>query len=133
MPGQTPKDASPWTYFASLKDKRMERCRKHSHQDILVIAICGFICGVDNWADRERWWRFRWGRRSPQRLPCRYGKPRAGTQAGGDTTLLGDVAGEEYARHEGVWTSRSREDESRGRERHAQENMAMMRRLALPC
>lgn len=53
MPDQTPKDASLWTYFASLKDKRLERCRKHSLQDILVIAICGFICGVDNWADME--------------------------------------------------------------------------------
>ena len=53
MPDQTPKDASLWTYFASLRDKRMERCRKHSLQDILVIAICGFICGVDNWADME--------------------------------------------------------------------------------
>ena len=31
----------------------MERCRKHSLQDILVIAICGFLCGVDNWADME--------------------------------------------------------------------------------
>jgi len=53
MPNQTPKDASLWTYFASLRDKRMERCRKHSLQDILVIAICGFICGVDNWVDME--------------------------------------------------------------------------------
>lgn len=53
MPDQTPKDASLWTYFAPLKDKRMERCRKHSLHDILVIAICGFICGVDNWADME--------------------------------------------------------------------------------
>lgn len=53
MTDQTPKDASLWKYFASLKDKRMERCRKHSLQDILVIAICGFICGVDNWADME--------------------------------------------------------------------------------
>lgn len=53
MPDQTPQDASLWTHFASLKDKRMERCRKHSLQDILVIAICGFICGVDNWADME--------------------------------------------------------------------------------
>jgi predicted transposase YbfD/YdcC len=53
MPDQTPQDASLWTHFASLKDKRIERCRKHSLQDILVIAICGFICGVDNWADME--------------------------------------------------------------------------------
>lgn len=53
MTNQTPKDASLWTHFTSLRDKRMERRRKHSLQDILVIAICGFICGVDNWVDME--------------------------------------------------------------------------------
>jgi hypothetical protein len=53
MPAQTPKDASLWTHFSSLKDKRIERCQKHSLQDILVIAICGFICGVDTWVDME--------------------------------------------------------------------------------
>lgn len=64
MPDQTPKDASLWTYFASLRDKRMERCRKHALQDILVIAICGFICGVDNWADMELfgWAKLAWFR-----------------------------------------------------------------------
>jgi predicted transposase YbfD/YdcC len=62
MPDQTPKDASLWTHFASLRDKRMERCRKHSLQDILVIAICGFICGVDNWVDMELfgWEKLEW-------------------------------------------------------------------------
>lgn len=64
MPDQTPKDASLWTYFASLRDKRMERCRKHSLHDILVIAICGFICGVDNWVDMEifGWEKLEWFR-----------------------------------------------------------------------
>ena len=38
---------------SALKDRRIERCRKHSLQDILVISICGFICGVDHWVDRE--------------------------------------------------------------------------------
>ena len=64
MPDQTSKDASLWTYFASLRDKRMERCRKHSLHDILVIAICGFICGVDNWVDMEvfGWEKLEWFR-----------------------------------------------------------------------
>jgi len=53
MASQTPNDASLWTHFTSLKDRRIERCRKHSLQDILVISICGFICGVDNWVDME--------------------------------------------------------------------------------
>jgi predicted transposase YbfD/YdcC len=53
MPSQPLKDASLWTHFSSLKDGRIERCRKHSLQDILIISICGFLCGVDNWVDLE--------------------------------------------------------------------------------
>ena len=39
--------------FATLTDPRIERTKKHSMTDILVISICGFICGVDNWVDLE--------------------------------------------------------------------------------
>lgn len=39
--------------FASLKDPRVQRTRLHSLNDILVITICGFVCGVDNWVDLE--------------------------------------------------------------------------------
>ena len=39
--------------FATLSDPRIERTKKHSMTDILVISICGFICGVDNWVDLE--------------------------------------------------------------------------------
>lgn len=41
--------------FASLKDPRIERTKKHSLTDILVISICGFICGIDNWVDLEEY------------------------------------------------------------------------------
>jgi len=36
-----------------LEDHRVERTKKHSMTDILVISVCGFICGVDNWVDLE--------------------------------------------------------------------------------
>ncbi len=39
--------------FAGLSDPRIERTKKHSMTDILVLSICGFICGVDNWVDLE--------------------------------------------------------------------------------
>ena len=39
--------------FATLSDPRIERTKKHSMTGILVISICGFICGVDNWVDLE--------------------------------------------------------------------------------
>ena len=35
--------------FATLSDPRIERTKKHSMTDILVISICG----VDNWVDLE--------------------------------------------------------------------------------
>ncbi len=36
--------------FASLPDPRMKRTRKHELLDLIVIAICGVICGADGWA-----------------------------------------------------------------------------------
>lgn len=36
--------------FATLPDPRMKRTRKHELLDLLVIAICGVICGADGWA-----------------------------------------------------------------------------------
>jgi predicted transposase YbfD/YdcC len=40
-------------HFSVLEDPRVERTRRHSLNDILVIAISGFICGVDNWVELE--------------------------------------------------------------------------------
>ena len=37
-------------YLADISDPRMERCRAHRLIDILMIVICGAICGADNWA-----------------------------------------------------------------------------------
>ena len=35
--------------MADIPDPRMERCRAHRLIDILMIAVCGSICGADNW------------------------------------------------------------------------------------
>ena len=36
-------------YLADIPDPRIERCRAHRLIDILMIAVCGSICGADNW------------------------------------------------------------------------------------
>lgn len=40
-------------HFSPLKDPRVERTKKHSLTDLLTIAICGFICGIDTWVELE--------------------------------------------------------------------------------
>ena len=39
--------------FGGLEDPRIERNKLHKLLDIIVIAICGVICGADNWVDIE--------------------------------------------------------------------------------
>src|SRR4249920_1703509 len=61
--------ATPWvnveaigSYFESLSDPRHTRKRKHLLLDIVVIAICGMVCGCDGptaihrWAANRRTW-----------------------------------------------------------------------------
>ncbi len=36
-------------HFADLEDPRVERTRRHKLLDIVVVAICGIICGADDW------------------------------------------------------------------------------------
>jgi predicted transposase YbfD/YdcC len=45
--------ASMEEHFAGLSDPRVERSRRHKLLDIIVIAICGVICGADGWTDIE--------------------------------------------------------------------------------
>ena len=40
-------------HFGELVDPRMERTKHHSLEKILVIALCGVICGANNWVDIE--------------------------------------------------------------------------------
>jgi len=41
------------TYFADLKDPRLERSRRHNLMDSVAIAICAVIGGADGWLDME--------------------------------------------------------------------------------
>ncbi|HBY92532.1 MAG TPA: ISAs1 family transposase [Chloroflexi bacterium] len=40
-------------HFGSLEDPRIDRTKRHKLIDIVVIAICGAICGADDWVSIE--------------------------------------------------------------------------------
>lgn len=40
-------------HFADLPDPRSERNQDHPFMSILIIALCGTICGADNWVEIE--------------------------------------------------------------------------------
>lgn len=40
-------------YFGQLPDPRAERAKRHDLLEILIIAVCGIICGADSWVDLE--------------------------------------------------------------------------------
>ena len=42
------------SHFSSLNDPRVERTKKHKLIDIVIIAICGTICGADGWVEIEQ-------------------------------------------------------------------------------
>lgn len=46
-------DVSVARHFAGLPDPRIDRTKKHSLADILVIALCGVIAGADSWEEVE--------------------------------------------------------------------------------
>ncbi|GHO70465.1 ISAs1 family transposase [Ktedonobacter sp. SOSP1-52] len=41
------------TIFARVEDPRIDRTKRHRLRDILIIAICGTICGADGWVEIE--------------------------------------------------------------------------------
>ncbi len=41
------------SHFASLEDPRVERTKLHPFLSIIVIALCGVICGAESWNDIE--------------------------------------------------------------------------------
>jgi predicted transposase YbfD/YdcC len=45
--------ASLVEHFGEVTDPRIERQKLHQLLDIIVIAICGVICGADTWVDIE--------------------------------------------------------------------------------
>jgi predicted transposase YbfD/YdcC len=42
-------------YFEGLSDPRIERTKRHKLIDIVSIALCGIICGADNWVEIADW------------------------------------------------------------------------------
>jgi predicted transposase YbfD/YdcC len=50
---EEPKIGSIAKHFAKVKDPRIDRTKRHKLLDILIIAICGVICGADSWVDIE--------------------------------------------------------------------------------
>ena len=41
------------TIFAHVEDPRVERTKHHRLRDIIILAICGVICGADGWVEIE--------------------------------------------------------------------------------
>jgi len=41
-------------HFAHIKDPRINRTREHPLINIIVIAICGVLCGADSWVEIEQ-------------------------------------------------------------------------------
>lgn len=41
------------TYFAAVDDPRVERTKRHKLLDIIIIAICGMVCGAEGWVEIE--------------------------------------------------------------------------------
>ncbi len=39
--------------FAHVEDPRMERTKLHRLRDIIIVAICGVICGAEGWVEIE--------------------------------------------------------------------------------
>ncbi|OLE32709.1 MAG: ISAs1 family transposase, partial [Cyanobacteria bacterium 13_1_40CM_2_61_4] len=42
-------------HFSELIDPRIERTKRHQLLDIVSIALCGIICGADNWVEITEW------------------------------------------------------------------------------
>lgn len=42
-------------HFSKLEDPRIDRKKLHQLLDIIVIAICGVICGAETWVDIENY------------------------------------------------------------------------------
>jgi predicted transposase YbfD/YdcC len=41
-------------HFGAIRDPRLDRRKRHKLLDILVIAICGVICGAEGWTDIQQ-------------------------------------------------------------------------------
>jgi hypothetical protein len=59
------------SYFESLSDPRHTRNRKHLLVDVVVITVCGMVCGCDGPTAIHRWAsnRHEWLPRFPTAFP----------------------------------------------------------------
>ena len=48
-----PEIGSIAKHFSRVKDPRIDRTKRHRLLDIIIIAICGVICGAGSWVDIE--------------------------------------------------------------------------------
>lgn len=53
----TPLPLSILHHFAALEDPRVDRTRQHHLLDLVAIALCGVICGANNWTAIVLWGR----------------------------------------------------------------------------
>lgn len=44
---------TPFAYFSTITDPRVERTREHSLEDILFISIASILCGAESWNEME--------------------------------------------------------------------------------
>lgn len=51
----TPLPLSILHHFAALEDPRVDRTRQHQLLDLVAIALCGVICGANNWSAIVLW------------------------------------------------------------------------------
>ncbi len=47
-------DSSIHQHFSCVRDPRIDRQKKHPLINVIFIAICGVLCGTDNWVAIER-------------------------------------------------------------------------------
>jgi len=43
-----------FSHFEGMEDPRVERTKRHSLREMIVVALCAAICGAEGWADVER-------------------------------------------------------------------------------
>ena len=48
-----PNPSSLSLHFAHLTDPRIERCKRHSLHDILLLSICALLCGAESFVEME--------------------------------------------------------------------------------
>lgn len=59
---KTKRDTIFIKHFSKLTDPRVDRTKRHLLEDIIIIAICGTICGADGWTEIEEYGKtkFKW-------------------------------------------------------------------------